>query len=174
MSADSKTARALAFIEKKGSARTPEIAQAIGTEPKNVSPLLAAAVADGRLVTCKVDQPGKPPCNEYRIGGGVKPVTFREARPAVPTKIPPPAKPAAPGPKAAPPKVQAETAKPQRAPKQGPERIVIKKDSRFRCGIFSDGSLELILRNGDRIELPPDDTKALCAYLDKTLETATA
>jgi hypothetical protein len=39
----------------------------------------------------------------------------------------------------------------------------------FRCGVFSDGSLVLRLRDGSLAELPPDDTRALLDYLDRSL-----
>ena len=62
-----KTERVLEFIRRKGTARTPEIAEACGLEGLAPSALLSGHVARGELLMCKVERPGKPPVNEYRF-----------------------------------------------------------------------------------------------------------
>lgn len=67
----SKCKQALDFITKSGSARSPQIAEAVGMETKNVMGLLRNYVERGDLVMCKVEIPGQRSVNEYRPGPGV-------------------------------------------------------------------------------------------------------
>lgn len=60
-----------------------------------------------------------------------------------------------------------KNAKPERVMQVMPE--IMQPAAAFRCGIFNSGHLELVLRDGTRIELPPEDTRELCDYLDRTL-----
>ena len=70
-------------------------------------------------------------------------------------------------------KVQRKTAKtPRIIPGNIPGPADASALKQFRCGIFSDGSLELVLGNGERAELTPADTRVLFDYLDKTLQVA--
>lgn len=191
--------KAIEFIRKNGgTARSGEIAAAIGIEQKNVSGSLVAAVENGVLVACDVVTPGGTPQKEYRLSGGGKPVLWREPKPAraaapatekpaqeaaKPARKPrKPAKPAKPHPRGADrPKV---TVRLLRAAEEGrqknakPDQIIpgnipgpddASTLKQFRCGVFSDGSLVLRLRDGSLAELPPDDTRALLDYLDRSL-----
>lgn len=198
---------AIAFIAKRGSARSKEIAEAVGIEPKNVCSVLAAAVANGVLVACDISIPGQRTQKEYRVSGGGKPIPWREPKPAARSPSPSvadgreerpaaaqeaakparkprkPAKPAKPHPRGAGrPKA---TARLLRAAEEGQQRKAAKRlpvaevpwkaeqpAGGFRCGIFNDGALSLVLRDGGRVELPPEDTRALFDYLDKTLQVA--
>lgn len=74
----SKAAAAIAFIEKKGHVRSRELAEAIGTEPKQLTALLEAAVKHGAIVTCDITIPGEQPQKEYRIGGGMAAPAWRD------------------------------------------------------------------------------------------------
>lgn len=76
----SKTEQAIQYIAQQGAARTPEIARASGIAPKDVSALLNPFVKIGLLITCKVEQPGRPPCNEYRLTAGASPHNWRNFR----------------------------------------------------------------------------------------------
>jgi len=186
---------ALAFIRKNGgSARSKEIGPEIGVEAKNVHAILLAAVENGVLVTCDITAPGEPTQKEYRLSGGGKPMTWREPKPAraaapatekpaqeaakparKPRKAPKPAKP---HPRSSRPKV---TGRLLRAAEEGRQKtakalpvveVPWKAEQHgggFRCGVFSDGSLVLRLRDGSLAELPPDDTRALLDYLDRSL-----
>ena len=86
---------AIKFIEKSGSARSADIARAIGAEQKNISSTLQPAIDNGVLVACDVVVPGSPPQKEYRIGGGMAAPKFRDfsvnpaKRPPRPESAPP-------------------------------------------------------------------------------------
>lgn len=68
---ESNVDKAIAYITQHPGARSPELAKHLGIPITNVNPTLAPLVAAGFLITCKVDQPGKPPMNEYRISSTV-------------------------------------------------------------------------------------------------------
>ena len=74
-----KTQQALDYLQRKGTARSNEIAEACGLTPSAVSALFAGHVKRGELLMCKVERPGKPPCNEYRFSAmaGGKLAEFR-------------------------------------------------------------------------------------------------
>ncbi len=193
---------AVEYLRKKGGpARSGEIAEAIGIESKGIAASLSAAVENGVLVVCDVTAPGSPPQKEYRLSGGGKPIAWREPKPAraaasatekpaekparkvrKPRKAPKPA-PAHPRgarrPKATGRLLRAveegrrKTAKPARnIPENIPGQEPIRSATNFRCGIFNDGSLELVFGNGEFISLSPADTRTLFDYLDKTLQVA--
>lgn len=193
---------AVEFLRKKGGpARSGEIAEAIGIESKGIAASLAAAVDNGVLVACDVTAPGAPTQKEYRLSAGGKPAPFTIGRTKVlasppskaeaqeaakpahkPRKTPKPA-PAHPRGKSRPrvtgkllraaAEGQRKTAKPARnIPGNIPARAECVAPSTFRCGLFNDGALELVLRDGKRVELPQADTRALFDYLDKTLQVA--
>ena len=196
----SAAAATVEYLRKKGgAARSAEIAEAIGIEAKNVMGALAAAVANGVLVACDVNAPGAPPQKEYRLSGGGKPMQWREPKPArapVAAEAAPPAeKPArkarkprkAPKPAPAHPRgasrpkvtgrlLRAAAEGRDKAAKRLPVAAVPWKAEQpsggFRCGIFNDGSLELVFGNGEFISLSPADTRTLFDYLDKTLQVA--
>lgn len=64
----------LDYIRKHGSARSTELGEKFGADSSTVSATLAAAVESGELVSCKVISPKTSrPCNEYRIGSGLRP-----------------------------------------------------------------------------------------------------
>lgn len=100
--------KAMDFIKAKSSARSDAIAEHLGIKLAQVAVILNAPCKDGRLVSCKVERPGKPAINEYRIGGGMRPAEFtfiaagKRGRPAAietkpataETKAAPPAPPA--------------------------------------------------------------------------------
>lgn len=66
-----------------------------------------------------------------------------------------------------------KTAKPARnIPENIPGQEPIRSATNFRCGIFNDGALSMVLRDGAHVELPPEDTRVLFDYLDKTLQVA--
>jgi hypothetical protein len=193
---------AIEYLRKKGgSARSAEIAEAIGIEAKNITASLAAAVDNGVLVACDVNVPGSQPQKEYRISGGGKPIPWREPKPArapVAAEAAPPAeKPAKPArkprktPKPAPAHPRAArrpkaTGRLLRAAEEGRNKaakrlpvaevtVTLKAEqpsAGFRCGIFNDGALSMVLRDGAHVELPPEDTRVLFDYLDKTLQVA--
>lgn len=81
MTTKTKIENAIDYIAKQGVARTDEIGEAIGEHKYKVAGLLAYAVKTGVLVSCRVERPGKKPCNEYRISGGGKPVNFGDLPP---------------------------------------------------------------------------------------------
>lgn len=189
---------AVEYLRKKGGpARSGEIAEAIGIESKGIAASLAAAVENGVLIACDVQVPGAPPQKEYRLSAGGKPAPFTIGRAKVlaaprrkdeaqeaakparkPRKTPKPA-PAHPHDESRPRAVEVGVMhKPapvmhKAAAKSLPVTEVPWKAEQptpaFRCGLFNSGHLELILRDGSRIELPPEDTRELCGYLDRTL-----
>lgn len=171
---ESKISRVIAYIKLHGSARTPEIAEHLGIENKSVLPLLWDHVQRGLLVTCKVERPGQKAINEYRLSAGGKAAPFMIRRAALPPRAPAVTE-AAPSVEKAPrkartaPKVHNETARPQIIPENIPAGTEYVAPSTFRCGLFNSGHLEMVLRDGSRIELPPEDTRELCDYLDRTL-----
>lgn len=180
---------ALEFIRKQGgSARSKEIAQEIGVEAKSISAILSAAVDNGVLVACDVAVPGTPTQKEYRLSAGGKAAPFVIRRAVLPPRalVTEAASPVHPRGESrrkvaggmrvmhkTASKVHNETAKrphtlsPDPSPAEGRG-----EKSAFRCGLFSSGHLEMVLRDGNRVELPPEDTRELCAYLDKTLQEA--
>lgn len=66
---ESKIEKAIAYITKHPGARSPDIEAACGI--KSATALLSDVVDAGYLVTCKVERPGKPPMNEYRLSATV-------------------------------------------------------------------------------------------------------
>lgn len=72
----SKAEAAINYIARKGSGRSADIAAAIGIEAKNIPGTLASAVANGALVACDIEIPGKQAQKEYRIGGGMAPTAL--------------------------------------------------------------------------------------------------
>lgn len=100
-----KTEKAFEFIRLHTSARTLQICEHIGSSAPSVATLLDPYVKAGALLCCKVEMPGRPPQNEYRIGSGIRPLTmvdelhkFSQARPPRPDPFPAPAKETAPEP----------------------------------------------------------------------------
>jgi hypothetical protein len=57
--------QAVELIRKLGVMRSTEIEAELGIQ--SAASVLQLKVADGTLITCKVERPGKPPVNEYRI-----------------------------------------------------------------------------------------------------------
>jgi hypothetical protein len=57
--------------------RTYELAQATDVPANSIQVLLVPAVKRGEIYVCKVSVPGRPPQNEYRIGGGVAAPEFK-------------------------------------------------------------------------------------------------
>lgn len=174
----SAAAAAVEYLRKKGGpARSGEIAAAIGIEPKNVTAALAAAVEHGVLVACDVTAPGSAPQKEYRLSGGGKPIAWREPKPVRATvaaeAVPPAEKPAKPA------------RKPRKAAKRLPVAEVPWKEEKpadgrlarlghppgtgMRFGVFSDGTLEIVLADGQRIEIAAPEARRLIEYLDRSL-----
>lgn len=82
----SKTERLLQIIENLGKdkntflplgIRTSELAERAGIPRGSVQAMLAAHVASGRLLCCKVSVPGSQTQNEYRSGAGVATPEFK-------------------------------------------------------------------------------------------------
>lgn len=71
MELETKIQRAINIIEKRPGIRTDELARALGVEPAKVAPLIFAATANGFILSCKVERPGKQATNEYRLSSGV-------------------------------------------------------------------------------------------------------
>ncbi|MDD5249674.1 MAG: hypothetical protein PHY45_11845 [Rhodocyclaceae bacterium] len=71
----SKEERAIAFVFKHGSARTPTLSCAVGIAPSDVDELMAPAVEHGLLTACDVTTPSGP-AKEYRAAGTVKTSSF--------------------------------------------------------------------------------------------------
>ena len=84
--------KGIEYIRAHGSARSPELAQAMGVDKKNVSVILSGPVEKGFLVTCKIDRPEGQPVNEYRLSAHVSETKqtwaeFKESnRVSLPTK----------------------------------------------------------------------------------------
>lgn len=77
----SKTEAAIEFIKKNGGrARSKEIAVAVNSDTKNILTMLQAAVDGGTLMCCKVEVPGEPAQNEYRIAAGMPAPEFKNFR----------------------------------------------------------------------------------------------
>lgn len=70
-----KTAAAIDYIEKHPGARSREISDACGMAIESVATSLAPWVTNGTLICCKVERPGAPTQNEYRMGSGIQPRT---------------------------------------------------------------------------------------------------
>lgn len=83
----SKVEQLMAVIRKHPQGiRTDQLRQESGLS-ENVSALLADAVKRGDLYVCKVSQEGKPPTNEYRIGGGVPVPDFKPLKVGKPVSV---------------------------------------------------------------------------------------
>lgn len=73
-----KTETAIDFIASHGAARSPEISKACGSPENAVPSLLSPYVRGGVLVSCRIDQPGKQNCCEYRLATGVTAKNWRD------------------------------------------------------------------------------------------------
>lgn len=73
-----KTEKAIDFIAKQGTARSLDISKASGIPVNQVCSILYLYVKAGVLVSCRVEQPGKSSCNEYRLGGHVPADAWRD------------------------------------------------------------------------------------------------
>ena len=169
---------AIKFIEKSGSARSGDIARAIGVEQKSISPSLQAAIDNGVLVACDVVVPGKPPQKEYRIGGGMAAPKFRdfsvnpEKRPPRPESVAPAndRSPAGESQQSAAKSQPAAAKRSQKIPRNIHEGTPASPLKHFRCGLYSDGALRLegdIDQDGDSFTLDPDQTRDLVGYLHR-------
>lgn len=172
--------KALAYIAKHPGARAPEIEEQLGI--KFVSALLAQAVESGFLVACKVERPGKPPTNEYRLSAAVAAdkVSWSEFRLAKRAKLPlklarptpmrtaaPPPTAETPPPKAAPP-LPAPIPAPQNQPiKAGPIKAVpIAPEILFL--IDSTGELRIEMPDGEQFFVSRRETQSLGRLLMAT------
>lgn len=59
------------YIAKHPGCRTPELAEAMGVNSKNVHATLAAPIRAGYILTCLVKRPGLPDVSEFRISATV-------------------------------------------------------------------------------------------------------
>jgi len=59
------------YIANHPGCRTPELAEALGVNPKNVHATLAAPIRSGYIVTCQVKRPGMPDVTKFRISAAV-------------------------------------------------------------------------------------------------------
>jgi len=158
-----------------GSARSSEIAAAIGVEAKQISGGLASLVEHGPLVACDVTDAGGRQQKEYRISGGGTPMPWRAPKPAAAHPSPRNAR----GEKVAKPVAATKATK---APRKAAFVAAVNAASPpapqsgagFRCGVFSDGTLVLRLQDGSLAELSPDDTRALLDYLGRAPGRAAA
>ena len=78
MGTKSKVEIAIDFIAKNGAARTAEIAKVSGIAQNDLASRLYPYVRGGVLVSCRVSQPGKASCNEYRLAGSVSANAWRD------------------------------------------------------------------------------------------------
>lgn len=178
----SKTETAIAFIQKRGSARTDDIVQATGIGRDSLNTLLRPAVDAGVLVCCKVEQPGKPPTNEYRPGSGLPALTQRaELKPSsrLPRRDPQPAVGQNTG--SAPSGLlpeqsssadgRAVATSPAPAPKGrelGPAAARAPASNAMDITIDQDGAVTFCIPNEPPIELDPGQTLALGHFLIST------
>jgi len=148
----SKTALAIAYISTRAGARTDEIAEATEIDRNSLASLLGPAVTAGVLLTCKVEQPGKPPMNEYRVACGASLQPFKEFHfPNKPAEAPKPAATEAPPIKV---DVSIVGSKKQPAPKRAtPDQI--------RMVIDQDAAVTLHTEDGFSLELTPAQTLAV-------------
>lgn len=163
---------AIEYLRKKGgAARSGEIAAAIGVEAKSLMASLAAAVEHGVLMACDVQVPGAPPQKEYRLSGGGKPAPWREPKPATLSPGPSPADGS--GERKAARRRPAIVAMRPSAPASSADgrlaRLGHPPGSGMRFGVFSDGTLEIVLTDGQRIEIAAPEARRLIEYLDRSL-----
>lgn len=96
METKSVAKRAIALLSTRGAMRTAQIAEALGVAKAAIASSLGPYVHNGTLIACKVESPGTPPENEWRISAGGKAPNFnvsiakpkRAAAPAVPAAQP--------------------------------------------------------------------------------------
>lgn len=77
MTTKTKTENAIDYIAKQGAARSTDIGEAANITANQVCSTLYPYVRGGVLVSCRVEQPGKPSCNEYRLATGVTAQNWR-------------------------------------------------------------------------------------------------
>jgi len=171
MTEKTKIETAIDLIAKQGSARTPEIAQALGIVEKNVRPLLDPAIRAGYLITCQVEKhtpDGIRRMSEFRLSSTVseskvswklfKIKSASSAPSTAPTKAEPaPVKPAVE------PTVEAPGAVKAQAEPFEQKLTVQTGKSLFLLG--SDGCLR-IEAGGITFELTRDETHNLGLFLD--------
>lgn len=131
--------KAISFIGKQGSARTPEIAAHLGIKEAHVSASLARPVELHYLVTCKVTMPGRREMNEYRIAEAVSTSKqswgdFKISRRAATTPV-----------------------KPLTAPKEPPPRTPCEKKIEAPAAPKKAARME----NGRTVRVPADSTPKL-------------
>lgn len=179
---ENNTEKCIAFIARHGRARSPDIADHIGRDSGAVAALLTTAVKAGYLVACKVEQPGKPACNEYRISEQYSetktswrefklrarqagtPTSAKAARPPV-DEPPRAANPNLP-PARMPPPPTAHATRQVRAPFS--TTFTAAPPAPLRAVLDSDGQLTLHLPDADPIVLDVEQTRTLGQFMVDT------
>lgn len=187
MGTKSKVEIAIDFIAKNGTARTADLAKVSGIAQNDLASRLYPYVRGGVLVSCRVSQPGKASCNEYRLAGIVPANAWRDFKIGVFSEATLKAKP-----KQATPPAHTPADQPQvsdnnsgstpRCPPTFPssERAVTqekphRKAAQPASGVgghvisahfayWSDGRVSII-NDGKTIELNPKDAKRLADFL---------
>lgn len=62
----SKVQRAIEYIYAHPATRSDALAKVFDCDPKNVPAFMKDVLAAGLIVSCKVEQPGRKPCHEYK------------------------------------------------------------------------------------------------------------
>lgn len=189
--------RALKLLAERGALRTRGIADALGLPIADVGGYMRKLEESGAVVSCEVAVPGTPPQKEWRLSGGGKPMQWRQAKPArtaapataqeatKPARKPrKPRKPASPHPRGARRRkaaVMVRVPAPKKLPvvevpwkKEKPvagslARLGHPPGTGLRFGVFSDGTLEIVLADGQRVEIAAPDARRLVEYLDRSL-----
>jgi len=192
MGTESVAKRAIALLTERGAMRTAQIAEALGVENAAVASSLGAYVNNGTLTACKVESPGTPPTNEYRISASGKTTDFREYKPKETGKKTPPVlvpAVAAAAPSATPKKakkrsapvrkVQRKTARKVQKTVSAAVREAAKEEKRypsgseavksFRAAIASDGSMIFLGASSGPFELNRPESRVLIEFV-RTLD----
>ncbi len=90
METESVAKRAIALLTARGALRTAQIAEALGATTSAIASSLLPHVKNGTLTACKVESPGTPPTNEWRISAGGKTPGFKELKVTAAGKKTPP------------------------------------------------------------------------------------
>lgn len=140
---ESVAQRAIALIQKNGSMRSDQIAEALGVSGAVIASSLFGSCDNGTLVSCKVERPGSTrQVNEYRMSASGKGKDWH-AEPAErkpPTPLPPPdAEAAAPNPRKAKKAKKVKRAKPRRpsAYKKRRSASAVRRKAATRAGKVS-------------------------------------
>jgi hypothetical protein len=197
METESVAKRAIALLTERGAMRTAQIAETLGVPKGAISSSLGPYVNNGTLTACKVESPGTPPTNEWRISAGGKTTAFRELKVTDKGKKTPPV-PAAAAAAAKTPatpkraykrrapvrKVQRKTATSAGRPgatgkagvlrmKNAALRIPCADAGSFRAAVTSDGAMLFLRAAAGEFELNRAEARALVDFV-RTLDHGVA